>query len=131
MLVPDYSSLQQNKVEELPGVLGNRGIMSFISGEQGNNVIYFRGTGEHKSKNEGNTGVRIFNGLIAEFSGFDDFFRKIKSSDHDTSFEIWYFCWGRVGGMDSFIGFVELSFPPSERRTKVISGSREHRKLRF
>ena len=23
-------------------------------GEQGNNVIYFRGTGEHQSKNEGN-----------------------------------------------------------------------------
>ena len=41
------------------------------SGEQGNNVIYVRGTGEHKSKNEGN------------------------------------------------------------RRTKVILGSREHRKLRF
>ena len=31
------------------------------------------------------TGVRIFSGL-ADFSGFDDFFRKIKGSDHGTSF---------------------------------------------
>ena len=31
------------------------------------------------------TGVRIFSGL-AEFMIFDDFFRKIKSSDHDASF---------------------------------------------
>ena len=53
------TNAQDNQV--LPGVLGNRGIMS----------ILFRGTREHKSKNEGN------------------------------------------------------------RRTMVISGSREHRKLRF
>ena len=29
-------------------------------GEQGNNVNYFRGTGEHKSKNEGNRGTNVF-----------------------------------------------------------------------
>ena len=28
------------------------------------------------------------------------------------AFEIWYFCGGRVGGMDIFSVFVELSFPP-------------------
>ena len=28
------------------------------------------------------------------------------------AFEIWYVCGGRVGGMDIFSGFVELSFPP-------------------
>ena len=28
------------------------------------------------------------------------------------AFEIWYFYGERVGGMDIFSGFVELSFPP-------------------
>ena len=30
--------------------------------ELGNNVIYFRGTGEHKSKNEGNMGTYVILG---------------------------------------------------------------------
>ena len=33
-------------------------------GEQGNNVIYFRGTGEHESKNEGNRGTKKIKNLI-------------------------------------------------------------------
>ena len=36
-----YSSLN----EALPGVLGNRGIMSFISGEQGNTSLKIRKQG--------------------------------------------------------------------------------------
>ena len=35
-------------------------------------------------------------------------------------FEIWYFCVGRVAGMDIFSGFVELSFPPLLDVTKLI-----------
>ena len=31
-------------------------------GEQGNNVICFRGTGEHKSKNEGNRKTNVILG---------------------------------------------------------------------
>ena len=42
--------------EALPGVLGNTGIMLFISGE------HFRGTGEHKSKNEGNMRTKVISG---------------------------------------------------------------------
>ena len=34
--------------QALPGVMGNRGLY----------LIYFRGSGEHKSKNEGNKGTR-------------------------------------------------------------------------
>ena len=37
------------KSEALPGVMGNKGIMSFISGE-------------HKSKNEGNWGTNVILG---------------------------------------------------------------------
>ena len=33
-------------IEALPGVMGNRGIMSFISGEQGNSSPIMKGTGE-------------------------------------------------------------------------------------
>ena len=32
------------------------------SGKQGNNVIYFSGTGAHKSKNEGNMRTRVISG---------------------------------------------------------------------
>ena len=32
--------------EALPGVMGNRGIMSFILGEQGNTSLKMKGTGE-------------------------------------------------------------------------------------
>ena len=39
-------------------------------------------------------------------------FRKVKVLIITQAFEIWYFCGGRVGGMDIFSGFVELSFPP-------------------
>ena len=35
-------------------------------------------------------------------------------------FEIWYFCVGRVAGMDIFSSFVELSFPPLLDVTKLI-----------
>ena len=34
--------------EALPGVLGNRGIRPFISGEQGNKSIKLKGTGEQR-----------------------------------------------------------------------------------
>ena len=34
--------------EALPGVLGNRGIMSFISGEQENTSLKMKGTGEQR-----------------------------------------------------------------------------------
>ena len=34
--------------EALPGVLGNRGTMAFISGEQGNRCQILRGTGEQR-----------------------------------------------------------------------------------
>ena len=34
--------------ETLPGVLGNRGIRSFISGEQGNKNLKMKGTGEQR-----------------------------------------------------------------------------------
>ena len=57
--------------EALPGVLGNRGTMAFISGEQGNKGQIFRGTGtktvlgnrEHKKTNFrvlGNRGTSQF-----------------------------------------------------------------------
>ena len=49
-------------MEALPGVMGNRGIMSFISGEQGN-----------MSKNEENRGTNVILGkgniLIMENKG--------------------------------------------------------------
>ena len=34
--------------QALPGVMGNRGIMSFISGEQGNTCLKMKGTGEQR-----------------------------------------------------------------------------------
>ena len=37
---------------------------------------------------------------------------ELKSLIMTQAFEIWYFCGGRVGCMDIFSGFVELSFPP-------------------
>ena len=43
---------RKSTFEALPGVMG----------EQGNNVIYFRGTGETKSKNEGNRGTNVILG---------------------------------------------------------------------
>ena len=49
---------------------------------------------------------------ISWFQRFLWFFRKIKSSDHDTSFWNMVFLWGEGRGMDIFSGFVELSFPP-------------------
>ena len=36
--------------------LGEQGTCAFISGEQGNKDLKMRGTGEHRSKNEGNRG---------------------------------------------------------------------------
>ena len=36
------------RIEALPGVLGNRGIMPFISGEQGNKSLKLKGTGEQR-----------------------------------------------------------------------------------
>ena len=37
---------RESKYEVLPGVLGNRGIRPFISGEQGNKSLKLKGTGE-------------------------------------------------------------------------------------
>ena len=39
---------QVTSSEALPGVLGNRGIMSFISGEQENTNLKMKGTGEQR-----------------------------------------------------------------------------------
>ena len=39
------------------------------------------------------------------------FFEKLKVLIMTQAFEIWYFCGGRVRGMDIFSDFVELSFP--------------------
>ena len=58
-------------------------------------------------------GVRIFSGL-AEFSSFDDFFRKIKSSDHDTSFWNMVFWWGEGRGYGHFQGFCWIIIPTPE-----------------
>ena len=44
------------KKEALAGFGGNIGTCAFISGEQGNKGLKMRGTGEHRSKNEGNRG---------------------------------------------------------------------------
>ena len=40
--------IKRNTYEALPGVLGNRGIMPFISGEQGNKSLKLKGTGEQR-----------------------------------------------------------------------------------
>ena len=37
---------RNTKNEALPGVMGKRGILSFISGEQGNTSLNMKGTGE-------------------------------------------------------------------------------------
>ena len=42
-----YKSISVD-IEALPGVLGNRGIMSFISGEQENTSLKIKGTGEQR-----------------------------------------------------------------------------------
>ena len=50
----------QNK-EALPGVLGNRGTMAVISGEQGNKGQILRGTGEQRQYwGTGNIRKQIF-----------------------------------------------------------------------
>ena len=44
--------------------LGEQGTCAFISGEQGNKGLKMRGTGEHRSKNEGNRGPMAILGNI-------------------------------------------------------------------
>ena len=47
-------------------------------------------------------------------------------------FEIWYFYGARVGGMDVFSGFVELSFPSLNKCAVCVGSSalsvKHHRK---
>ena len=44
--LPLFPIQEMINIEALPGVVGNRGIMSFISGEQGNTSLKMKGTGE-------------------------------------------------------------------------------------
>ena len=37
---------EHENIDALPGVMGKRGIMSFISGKQGNTSLKMNGTGE-------------------------------------------------------------------------------------
>ena len=60
------------------------------SGEQGNNVIYFRGTGEHESKNEGNRITKVISG----------------SREH------WFWFWGTRKIQKIFRGTREQVHPP-------------------
>ena len=60
--------------------------------EQGNNVIYFRGTERHKSKNEGNRGTKVISGsreqkikiLILVNKGNAEIFQGNKGTDTPT-----------------------------------------------
>ena len=61
-------------------------------GEQGNNVIYFRGTGEHKSKNKGNRGTHVILG----------------SSEH-RKLRVWY--WGTRENANIFQGNKGIGTP--------------------
>ena len=54
--------------EALPGVMGNRGIMSFISGEQGNINQKMKGTGEQDNLGGGGQGTQKNNILILGIS---------------------------------------------------------------
>ena len=103
--------------EALPRVMENRGIMPVISGGGGGG-----GAGEHKSKNKG---IRGTNAILG-------------SREH-RKLRFWF--WGTRENAEIFHRNDRRGTPPptgehkskhkGNRRTNVIMGSREHRKLRF